>query len=267
MMNSAITKTNKATSTVATAATAAATACLTTTSPSVQAPPQVTCVPVSDISELFIDRISYLNKRIETEVCRKTIDSLKDEMLIETYKMTPSVQKNITKLRSVLEKQEISEAQQDNIINDYVLELVPPGTKGVIRGNKFNKIVEDYLLSKFNDKKNRFDVKFESVHPSFPTTEIPDWYIFDKITGRIIIGMNQLDLWGGGQQLNRGSKYLINNKHNTEKSKLVCVVSNMVTLKSHKNKVYTLFEVGFSNNTLCYLNGLMPIIVEYFDLV
>ena len=25
--------------------------------------------------------------------------------------------------------------------------------------------------------------------------------------------MNQLDLWGGGQQINRGSKYLINNKN------------------------------------------------------
>ena len=29
--------------------------------------------------------------------------------------------------------------------------------------------------------------------------------------------MNQLDLWSGGQQINRGFKYLIDNKNNTEK--------------------------------------------------
>lgn len=226
----------------------------------------IVITPVPDSAALFAERLAYLNSKIEKQVCQTTINSLKDEMLIETYKETPSVQKNITKLRSVLAKQHIPEQQQDDIINDYVLELVPPGTKGVIRGNKFNKIVEDHLVSAFQGKSERFDVKFESVHPSFPTTEIPDWYIFDKTTGRIMIGMNQLDLWGGGQQINRGSKYLVNNKHNTEKSKLVCVVSNMVKLRSHKNKVYTLFDVGFSNNTLCYLNGLMPIVSDYFDL-
>jgi hypothetical protein len=45
---------------------------------------------------------------------------------------------------------------------------------------------------------------------------------------RVIIGMNQIDLWSGGQQINRGSKYLVNNKHNTEKSKL-CVISKKMT--------------------------------------
>ena len=52
--------------------------------------------------------------------------------------------------------------------------------------------------------------------------------------------MNQLDLWGGGQQLNRGSKYLIDNKHNTENSKLLCVVCNPIELKSNKNEVKNL---------------------------
>jgi hypothetical protein len=63
--------------------------------------------------------------------------------------------------------------------------------------------------------------------------------------------MNQLDLVGGGQQMNRGYKYLIDNKHNTEKSKLLCVICNKINFVSNKNKAYKLFEVGFSNNTLC----------------
>lgn len=64
--------------------------------------------------------------------------------------------------------------------------------------------------------------------------------------------MNQLDLWGGGQQLNRGSKYIENNKHNTKDSKLLCVVCNEIQFKS-KNKAYALFVTGFEKDTLCYL--------------
>jgi len=74
--------------------------------------------------------------------------------------------------------------------------------------------------------------------------------------------MNQLDLWGGGHQLNRGSKYIDNNKHNTENSKLLCVVCNE---KQFKSKAYTLFKNVFENNTLCYLNNLHNIIISYFN--
>ena len=74
------------------------------------------------------------------------------------------------------------------------------------------------------------------------------WYILEKKTGKIIIGMNQLDLVSGGQQVNRGYKYLIENKYNTEKSKLVCVICNYIQFKSH-NKKTKLFEIGFKNNT------------------
>ena len=44
--------------------------------------------------------------------------------------------------------------------------------------------------------------------------------LFDEIeTNKIIIGMNQLDIINGGHQINRGSKYLIDNNHN-DKSNL-----------------------------------------------
>ena len=76
--------------------------------------------------------------------------------------------------------------------------------------------------------------------------------------------MNQLDLWGGGQQLNRGSKYLIDNKHNTDKSKLLCIICNKITFTNNKSKAYKLFEVGYLNNTLCYLKNIEAIIKKYF---
>ena len=76
--------------------------------------------------------------------------------------------------------------------------------------------------------------------------------------------MNQLDVWGGGQQINRGSKYIENDKHNNENSKLLCVVCNEIQFTRKTNKAYKLFETGFKKNTLCYLNNLQNIIVSFF---
>ena len=76
--------------------------------------------------------------------------------------------------------------------------------------------------------------------------------------------MNQLDLWNGGQQLNRGFKYIENTSYNNSKTKLLCVVCNKIIFTSDKNKAYKLFKIGFENNTLCYLNNLENIIKSYF---
>jgi len=209
-----------------------------------------------------LNDINDINKRIEKEFCYETEEELTDEKLLDRYKECPSVIKSISKLDIVLSKY-VDEEDKHKIFEEYVLELIPAGTKGVIRGNKFNKIIEKKINS-FDLDKEKFDVSFEKNCEKHTTTEIPDWYILEKSTGKTIIGMNQLDLWGGGQQINRGSKYLINNQNNSENSKLVCVVSKKIQLKSNKNKTFKLFKVGFENNTLCYLNNLQSIIYSYF---
>ena len=158
----------------------------------------------------------------------------------------------------------MDEETKQKIIQEYLLQLIPAGTKGVIRGNKFNNIVKQFI-TKLELDADRFDIYFEKKCKEHFTTEIPDWYILEKSTNKIMIGMNQLDLWRGGQQLNRGSKYIENNKHNNENSKLLCVVCNEIQFKSKTNKAYKLFETGFKNNTLCYLNNLQNIINLYFN--
>lgn len=207
--------------------------------------------------------LKYINDRINDEVCCDTIDKLKDNYLLDEYKNCQSVQNEIKKLTHILEKHKIQRKIKESIINDYLLELIPAGTKGVIRGNKFNSIVRD-TIKKLNLDNERFEICFEKQCQSSITTEIPDWYILEKSTEKVIIGMNQLDLWGGGQQINRGSKYLINNPNNTEKSKLLCVVCNPIKFKSSKNKAYKLFEIGYSNDTLCYIKNMNSIIKKYF---
>ena len=53
---------------------------------------------------------------------------------------------------------------------------------------------------------------------------------------------------------------------NTENCRILCVVCNQIQFKSKKNKTYKLFEVGFENNTLCYLKNLQNIIYLYFQM-
>ena len=208
--------------------------------------------------------VKSINNRIEQESCIDTINKLKDTYLLDEYKKCKSVQNQIKKLELILEKYNIKSNTKDNFINDYILELIPAGTKGVIRGNKFNSIVKN-TITNLQLNNERFEVAFEKQCKSCITTEKPDWYILEKSTDKVIIGMNQLDLVGGGQQLNRGYKYLIDNKHNTEKSKLLCVICNKIIFNNNTNKAYKLFEVGFTNNTLCYIKNIESIINNYFN--
>jgi len=200
-----------------------------------------------------------INERIKKEICYNTILELSDEKLMCEYNECKSVKKEIKILESILDKY-IDEKVKNQIIKEYFIKLIPPGTKGVIRGNKFNKIVKTFITNlKLDD---RFEIYFEKKCEEYLTAEIPDWYILEKSTNKIIIGMNQLDLWGGGHQSNRGSKYLENK--NDENIKLLCVVCNEIEFKT-KTKAFKLFEIGFRNNTLCYLNNLENIIKSYYN--
>lgn len=209
--------------------------------------------------------LEYINNRINEEICDDIINKLKDIHLIDEYKKCKSVKKEINKLKLILEKHDIDIEKRELIINDYMLELVPAGTKGVIRGNIFNTIVKD-IIKNMNLDNNIFEYFFEKQCIIHMTSEIPDWYILNKLTKKILIGMNQLDLWQGGHQLNRGSRYLIDNIHNTNDSKLLCIVCNRIKFNNTNTKAYNLFKIGYENNTLCYIKNLKSIIIDWFTL-
>jgi hypothetical protein len=215
--------------------------------------------------QILISTMNEINSEIEKQICYNTINNLKDENLIDVYRKCNSViiaeQDYVQNLRNC----EIDEEKIQKALKNYSFKLIPTGTKGSIRGNLFNKIVEFHIMQMKLDI-NDFEVEFEKKCDSCLTTEIPDFTIKEKSSGKVIIGMNQLDLWNGGQQINRGSKYLIDNKHNTETSKLLCVVCNHKDFKCTNNKAFSLFVEGFKNNTLCYLNGLSVVINKFFGL-
>lgn len=206
-----------------------------------------------------------IKNRIANEINTEIIIQLSDAKLLEEYKKSKSAIKKLNKFKQILDDENVNIEKQNRIIDKILIDLIPAGTKGVIRGNKFNEIVQNKILNiKLNN--DIFSIKFEKNCKYCQTNETPDWYILEKLTGKVIIGMNQVDLWNGGQQLNRGFKYIHNNPINTVKSKLLCVIANDPKLITTKNKVYHLFNVGFQNDTLCYVNGLESIIYAYFNL-
>jgi hypothetical protein len=184
---------------------------------------------------------------------------------MEDYQNCISVKNRVSDLSIILDNNGLDQTTKQCILRDYIKHLIPPGTKGVIRGNKFNSIVKGYIEN-LSLNPQHYDVCFEKKHTSYITSEIPDWYISHRETNKIIIGMNQLDLWNGGHQINRGSKYLLDNALNSENCKILCVVCNETRIKSENNKAFKLFEVGFKNDTLCYLKNLSNIIKLFFQI-
>lgn len=208
--------------------------------------------------------ITQINNEIKKQINKDVLIELTDENLLDDYLKCKSVNNAIDKLINVLKNVGIQDNKITEIKNKYILELIPAGTKGVIRGNKFNQIVKKYITNLNLDEKT-YEICFEKRCEYVKTPEIPDWYIKNIKNNKIIIGLNQMDLWRGGQQINRGSKYLIDCKFNNERTKLLCVVCNEIEFKSRKNKAFNFFVIGLKNDTLCYLNNLGTIIKKFLD--
>ena len=104
--------------------------------------------PIKPKKEKFQDseNILKINNRINQEYCDETSNKLSDENLLEEYKKSQSVKKQIDILAKLLNQHHISDEVNHNIIKEYTPNLIPPGTKGVIRGNTFNKIIKDCVI-------------------------------------------------------------------------------------------------------------------------
>ena len=202
-----------------------------------------------------------INNRIRREFCLETYNKLSSKVLLPEYLKSNAVKRNINHLKSILRKNNVNEEDSKNIINEYIFKLIPPGTKGSIRGQTFNSIIKNYILSIPLETK-RFEINFEKKHDKYHTNEIPDWTIYEPKTNKLIIGMNQLDFWSGGQQKNRGNKYIYH-ETNDKNIKLVSVICNKIYL-TNRNSTFELISHGFEKENLCYITGLKKIIYDFF---
>ncbi len=215
----------------------------------------------NNIDELNLQIRNKYNKNIEIW------KSLDDKILYDKYIEYPSVKNKINNLKKYLKETNITEQQIANIINnkDFCLEfLIPPGTKGAVRGNEFNNIIKNKILS-FTFLDADYDIQFEKKCSNLATDEIPDFYILNTKLNKAIIGMNQISLIGGGHQTNRASKYIFNNKSDND-NKTICLIAEYPELIKSKNKTYKIFSKGFENNILLYLSDLESIIKDHFKI-
>lgn len=189
--------------------------------------------------------------------------ALSDTILHKEYKNHKSYKKRKKDLNTILRKYKIDETTRNKIINDYSSELVGPGLKGAIRGKAFNILVKKHLEKLYSLDKDYLLV-FEKTHPKYFTSQVPDWYLEHIPSNKVIIGMNQVDLWNGGAQRVRGAYYMEQSLNNMETFKFVCVIANYIEIKTKKSYVYNLFNTGFQIGTLCYLNKLKQTITYVF---
>ena len=169
-------------------------------------------------------------------------------------------------LNAILSKNNVNDEKILAIIQEYLPQIIPSTTKARIRGLVFNEIIRDTIIN-LNLDRTKFEITFEKRCKLNFTAEIPDWVIFEKKTNKSLIGMNQIDLWGGGQQRMRGSHYLLGNKNNTRSCKVLCVICNFRQFKTERTKAFHLFKVGFKRNTICYRRSLYKAITDYFNII
>jgi hypothetical protein len=152
----------------------------------------------------------------------------------------------------------------------YTQQLIPPGLKGHVTGDLFNQRVKVVLEDAF-DNDDEYELFFESSpNPAVLVMyglERPDWCLAWK--NRCVIGYNQIDIWSGGLQTNRGAKYILNDSLHDGLAEhglsLVCVVSNWpkVTTKMNLSKSSRMYHNGRDKGLLCSCEDLISTLQKH----
>lgn len=189
----------------------------------------------------------------------KTWKVLTDNALYDIFRQQKCYDDGMKMLEKHLDKKSI-----DNIKNDkeFILKyFIKAGTKGVIRGNKFNELIVRRLHSIIHNTPY-LELYVEKQHRTIKNNEKPDWYIEDKQTGKVLFGYNQIDLCGGGAQLNRASKYILSNNDTTSVKYIYTIAKKYNgSIKSKYGKIHS---YGIENDKLCYIGDLRKQIYNFF---
>lgn len=206
-------------------------------------------------------------------IINKTYDpsvflGLNDASFVTRCGDSASTTRNRAILDKILTNCKIRKAIREKICQKATPLLIPPGVKAALRGNQLNKVINE-RLARLVRKRRDLVIFFEQTHKKFSALihERPDWVITD-VTGKMIVGFTQVSLWGGGQQLNRAAKYVLDESlHRALARKgvrLVCVVAekpaSLITAMTKTSKLRKVLELGIKTNRIVYPRGLSRII-------
>ena len=200
--------------------------------------------------------IEEINEAILEQYDRHTDSKFSDNALMTQYLASPAVKDRIQgKLEQAIEGMELDKRQKRIFMRKIMPLVIPPGVKANIRGNIFNKYIKNILL-RFACTRKKMDVAFEKKVQGFP--EIADWVL--NIDGKQIVGYNQLDIWNGGAQINRASKYILDDTlHARMKKKniyIVCIVARKLMIKNCDSKIANIVNTGLKKDRLMWPKGL-----------
>lgn len=207
--------------------------------------------------------MACLKKMIDAMYDPHIYNSLTEKRLRSYYLRSPAVKTKMQKLHSILRMNKVSKANADRIVMSFVDDIIPAGAKASIRGNALNRMVATKLKTL---SKARFVVKIEHCPPALKgiLQERPDWVVEDRVAKHTFVGYTQTSLLGGGQQLNRASKYILNEDlHKRLKQKhasIVCLVVEKPAISKAKTKSFNIVHKGISSRRVVLPRGLLPLL-------
>jgi hypothetical protein len=208
-----------------------------------------------------------LQAYIDGGYCSNVAVALSDEALYDLTMASPSMLRKRAELADVVNRHlGANHPAATALVADLLAMSVPPGLKGVLRGNAFNRLVADAVRAAVADAPH-LRVTVEEKLPFLP--EIPDFCVHDDAAAACLVGYNQLDLWSGGAQTNRGSKYVLNDAFHASlppNVQVVSVVAQHIQLDSIKNKAYAMFARGVPTRRIVYPRHLRNFIRALFQL-
>lgn len=196
--------------------------------------------------ELSNSKISYNPVNMEEE------NKLND-MTMKTIISSESYKCKLLELKTHIEELSKVKIDENDLLNDDYFSslIIKPQSKAIIRGNLFNSEVYSSFVSIMPEGSI---IEREFKHPDF--AEILDLYV--KYNDKELFIFNQIDLWNGGEQLNKCDKYLSNPKPG-----LLCIVLHEPNITC-KSKVHKLITTNL-NKHIIWFSDIHEFVKSYFD--
>lgn len=183
-----------------------------------------------------------------------------EEEMMSIYQETPSVKARMARLDRILAEEGLTSRKREVLSRRLVCMLVPAGTKGAVRGRLFNKMVEGEV-SRALGRRRGVSFSVEKAHPLFQ--EIPDWVLHKN--NKTLVGFNQVSLFGGGHQVNRGGKYVMDDTLHRRLARrgvrMVCIVKDFPS--RGKGKGWEITCAGVAKKRLYPLGGIKELVEEF----
>lgn len=194
----------------------------------------------------------------------RDLPELEDDMLIADYCKSASVCKRMCAIKCALLSAGLSASKSHSVSKKLLPWIVPAGTKSKIRGDRFNEIVAREVR-RWAKRIPGCVFKREHKHRCFD--EIPDWIV--ERDGKTLAGFNQISLFGGGHQVNRGNKYVLDDafhdRLSPENVRMICVVKDVPRASGGRSsKAVKILERGLEKRRIYGVAGVRRLLDEYF---